>query len=180
MAGTAGGWLKRGRAILLGGLLVLACVIAAVFAFAWGEVDAHHEPSTAVFERGGVPVVARAGCGKPASLQSVEVRVFPSEGQSPTDDDEVVFSATATGGGRAEVPLASEIAGYTVEVYRPLRPGTAYYVTQTRYISSSGDGAPSFTVSDLSDDAMHVLFPLPKSDSERTVPTDEWLSSTSC
>jgi hypothetical protein len=42
-----------------------------------------------------------------------------------------------------------------------------YYFPNTRYIGSSGDFAPTFTVSDLSEDTMLVRYPLVKNDEER-------------
>ena len=84
------------------------------------------------------------------------------------------------GAGLAEVPLASEVEGYTVERSEPLRADDRYYAVNTRFSSSSGEGAPSFTVSDLSEGTVHVLYPLPESGQERTVPRSEWLRSTSC
>lgn len=41
------------------------------------------------------------------------------------------------------------------------------YFPNTRYIGSSGDFAPTFTVSDLSEDTMLVRYPLVKNDEER-------------
>jgi hypothetical protein len=42
-----------------------------------------------------------------------------------------------------------------------------YYFPNTRYIGSSGDFAPTFTVSDLSEDTMLVRYPLVENDEER-------------
>ena len=88
---------KRYPFVLTFGLFATAALVAVVFVVAWSSGDVHEERSTGVFERDGVPVIIHAHCGKPTPLQSVEVRVLPSDGGAPTDEDRIVFRATAVG-----------------------------------------------------------------------------------
>jgi hypothetical protein len=162
-------------------LLAVAQIgILGVFVYVWAGVDAHHEATTAVVVRDGLPVVLRARCGKPMPFDLVEVRVAPADGSEPTDRDPVVFKAAATGDGLAEVPLAPQVAGYTVSTYDPLQAGVRYYFTNTRFLSASGDGAPSFKLSDLRVETLLVLFPIPDNEQERRLALGTWPGSTSC
>jgi hypothetical protein len=178
--GSAAARPKRNVIIFVSAVVVVVGGLAAAFVLAWGGSPLHQEATTGIMRRDGVPVVFQSRCGKPTPLDSVEVRVAPSDGRGPTDRDPVVFSATATGDGSAEVSLAQQVDGYTVETFTPLNAGERYYFANTRYIGSSGDGAPTFTVSDLSEDTLLVLYPLVKTDEERRVQQDAWLRSTAC